>query len=220
MHVMLGGGGNKEQEKETLAAFRDAMKKRKHVLYIPIAWQRDFTITWGAKTLCALGCTFETWISVKYKTYKDLDAFDAIFIGGGNTFSLLQDLRDAKFIPLLKRFIKSGRPVYGGSAGAIIFGEDIGTASFGGDADPNLPKMKNLAGIDLTPTYSLGCHYSSRDDVHYRKYSKTHSVIALSEWTGLHVEKNRITIVGSKSAYLFEDGEKTELPPGSFGTYS
>jgi len=219
MHIFLGGGGDEHQEKETLAAFKDAIKGKRHILYIPIAWRGDFTNLWGPRIITSVGCTSETCLSVKYRTYDDLKRFDAIFIGGGNTFALLKDLRDAKFIPLLKKFIASGRPVYGGSAGTIIFGEDIGTASFGGDADKNLPKMKDLKGIGLTTTYAIGCHYSKKDDKHYGRYSKKQAVITLSEWTGLHVEKDKITIIGSKPAYLFENGKRIELPVGSIGTY-
>jgi dipeptidase E len=217
MNVILFGGGDLKKSKPTDAVFKKLLKG-KHILYIPVAWQGDFSVLWGTKMFKPLGLTFETWMSVRYKTYKDLAHFDGIYIGGGNTFALLQEFRDAGFIPHLQKFIATGKPVYGSSAGAIIFGSDIGTASFGDYSDENLPKMKKLDGLDVTRGYAVGCHYTLKDDAHYKKYSRRHAVIALPDETSLHVEKGKMTIIGA-SAYLFEDGEKTELPEGSTASY-
>jgi peptidase E len=216
MDIILSGGGDLQQCKPIDLYFRKLVKRKHHILYLPTAWRRDFTGAWASTILGRIG-THETWVSVAYRKPTELHAFDGMYIGGGNTYALLDTFRSSGFLPLLKQFLKN-KPVYGSSAGAIIFGADIGTAGFGGDADENLPKMKDTRGLDLLHGYAVGCHYRRIDDKAYRKYSKRHPVIALPEETGLHVEEKRITVIGTASAFLFENGEKIELPVGSVAT--
>lgn len=61
------------------------------------------------------------------KVMDDLKDCSSIFIGGGNTYKLLNELRRTGFDNVLKTFIDQGGIVYGGSAGAIILGKNIQT---------------------------------------------------------------------------------------------
>ena len=56
--------------------------------------------------------------------FKDLD-IDCLFISGGNTFLILDDLRKCGFDKEIIRYIKSGVTYIGGSAGAHIVTGDI-----------------------------------------------------------------------------------------------
>jgi dipeptidase E len=221
MDLILSGGGNPAECKEVDAYYKKLVKGKRHLLYLPTAWQMHFDPRnlWAMGTITRVSKSHETWLSLRYKTAAELKRFDTVYVGGGNTFALLAALREGSSISLLKK--TAGRvPVYGSSAGAIIFGVDIGTASFGGDADENLPKLKDLRGMDMLHGYAVGCHYRPIDDAHYRRYAKKHPVIALPNETGLHVQRNKITVIGRKSAFLFENGEKIELPVGSVATYA
>ena len=61
--------------------------------------------------------------------------YSGVFIGDGNTLSLIKQVRVTGFDRLLVKYITKGLPVFGGRVGAIILGRVIGTAYFGGDAD-------------------------------------------------------------------------------------
>ena len=57
------------------------------------------------------------WTDLSDRKYEDLAKYSAVFIGGGNTFHLLDLMRKTGFDRLLTRYIKSNKPVHGGSAG-------------------------------------------------------------------------------------------------------
>jgi len=50
-----------------------------------------------------------------------------MYIGGGDTVKLLKEVHKVSFDEYLRKIAQKGIPLYGGSAGAIILGEDIRT---------------------------------------------------------------------------------------------
>ena len=56
---------------------------------------------------------------------KNLMNYSMIFIGGGNTFKLLNDLKASGTFAKIKEYLDDGGVAFGGSAGAIIFGESF-----------------------------------------------------------------------------------------------
>lgn len=216
--LILAGGGDAPDSKPLDTLFLSLLKQKK-ILYIPIAWKdADFNKchSWFNSTFYNLGFTnTRMWTDIKNKKYEDLEAFGGIYLGGGNTFSLLHDLKSSNFKQLLSKFIDSNRPVYGGSAGAIVFGKSIETASFGTDSDTNDVKLKDFSGFNLVNDFSIQCHYDGDQDKELLEFSKSHAVIALSERTGLLVQDKEIKVIGFESAYVFRDGKKTEFKVGS-----
>ncbi len=221
--LFLSGGGDTKQTKKFDKFFASFLKGDKSVLYIPIAMpRRTYThrecFEWVSKTLEGVGLNnLEMWTSIKNRKYSELKDFSAVYIGGGNTYGLLDKISRSGFDKLLLRYLKKGGILYGGSAGAIIQGKDIQTAGFGGDCDRNFLGLSNFKGLDLLQGYSIQAHYSKKDDLEMLKYfDKTKiSVIALPEETGLFVEKNIAKIIGYKDAYLFSEKGKKTLKEGS-----
>jgi dipeptidase E len=134
----------------------------------------------------------------------------AVFIGGGNTYFLLDALRRSGADRVLRQVVESGRPVYGGSAGAIVLGRDIDTARH---ADPNNTGTIDTTGLDLTLGYAIWCHYRNDDAALVRSYvSETgNEVIALSERSGLVRDGNTMRVVGREPAMLFGSGDERIL---------
>src|SRR3989338_2370807 len=94
--------------------------------------------------------------------------------------------------------------IYGGSAGAIIFGRDISTASFGACKDKNIVKLKDSRCLNLVNNYDLQCHYLPKEKpqvLNHMKKSKT-PIIALPEDSGILVEDNKITPINK--IYIFK----------------
>ena len=56
---------------------------------------------------------------------QNLDEYSALFIGGGNTYELLNELNQYDNYNKIETFLKNDEIVFGGSAGAIIFRKDI-----------------------------------------------------------------------------------------------
>ncbi len=147
------------------------------------------------------------WTDLYNRKWEDINKYDAVYFGGGNTYYLLNHVKNNKFDKLIKRYYKSGGIIYGGSAGAIILGRDIQTAGFGGDADRNQVGLTDFDGLNLVSGYSIQCHYSTYDDDELINYSKKKKikVIALPDDTGLMITGKSMKVIGEGSAVLFDN---------------
>src|SRR5690606_2508300 len=103
----------------------------------------------------------EMLTDLKCHSIEDLKQYSAVYIGGGNTFSLLKDLRTFHFDEVLREYIKSGGIVYGGSAGAIILGADIMTCAH---LDSNNVDLKDYRAFNLINDFAIWCHYGPEYD--------------------------------------------------------
>ncbi len=218
MRLVLSGGGDAKQTKELDKFFVSILPKNKKILYIPIAMRGKYTfkecLNWIKSCLNPLGFDgIEMWTNLKNIKYKDLQNFGAIYIGGGNTFSLLNDFRKMNFINPLKQFIKNNGLIYGGSAGAIILGKSIKTAGFGGDVDRNIVKLKDLSGLNLIVDYAIQCHYTKRDNKKLKELKDKFDLktISLPEGCGLYVENNKIIVKGKGSVFVIDDRKNRKI---------
>lgn len=126
----------------------------------------------------------------------------------------MHDLRAARFLDPLQRFILSGGLVYGGSAGAIILGRDIMTAAH---IDPNDVGLHDTAGLDLLGGCSIWPHYTRDDDHRIAAYVEQDGfpVIALSERSGLDVHDGLPTVLGCELVLVFHVGTRIAYEPSS-----
>jgi len=138
---------------------------------------------------------------------------DLIYMGGGNTFSFLKDLRAKKLLPKLKDFVSQGKVLAGLSAGAIMMTKDITTAGYPSfDRDENAVKLVNLRSIGLVQ-FDFFPHYRSttRYDLEFKKLcTKTNRpILACPDGAGIVIEGQSMMFVGA--CHLFIDGIKTNL---------
>lgn len=214
MKLILSGGGSIEQTKELDKFFISLLSKNKKVLYIPIAKKTrplEECLEWIKKCLNAFGFNnIKMWANLKGKKIEDVKDFGAIYIGGGNTYSLLKDLKEMGFIDILREYIKKGGVVYGGSAGAAILGKNIITVSF---LDDNKVNLKDLNALNLIKDYCICCHYEKSHDQKIKNIIDKFKIkaIALPEGCGLYVEDNKIIVKGKGSAFVFEKNKKREI---------
>ncbi len=206
MKIVLGGGGSAEQEALVLSRFVKLLVSSPRVLYLPIAVKdaaenpqpyRD----WIEATLHPHGVLeIEMWPSLIEQDPAVLDGFDGLFLGGGNTFRLLDELRKHGFDEAILKYTKAGKPVYGGSAGAIVLGRDISTSKH---FDHNDIGVDDLRGLDLCAGASIWCHYSwehaSLVENHIRE--STQRVITIPENAGVHMGESGYTALGEGAVY-------------------
>jgi len=217
--IFLSGGGDKENTDKFDQEFREQIGVSKPLLYIPVAMKGLASFNdccqWIKSVFNPLGLQeIVMWSNLNHKSLKDLQQFSAIYIGGGNTFSLLNDLYSSNFDEVLKEYINSGGIVYGGSAGAIIIGSNIMTCAH---LDSNDVNLKNYNGLNMVSDVAIWCHYELQNDEHIRNYIKEYKkpVLALSEVTGAYYKDGHIKITGTKPALLFRGENKKYLLPGS-----
>ncbi|MCA9370046.1 Type 1 glutamine amidotransferase-like domain-containing protein [Candidatus Woesebacteria bacterium] len=90
---------------------------------------------------------------------KMLDTTDFVFISGGNTFYLLQEMRKSDFDTLIIPFLENGGLYGGASAGSVVAGPDISFIAL--LDDPSFaPDLQDYRGLGLTDV-SIFPHWGS-----------------------------------------------------------
>ena len=216
--IILAGGGDENQSKIIDDFFVSLLPDNPKVLYIPTAWQLgtyESCLEWFSGVFNSRGISDITmWSELSGKDYADLSDFDAIYIGGGNTLSLLHHLKQSGFISILMEFIHSGRVVMGGSAGAIVLGKSIETASMGLDSDKNSVGIDDLSGLNLAEDKLIQCHYETNQLQEHKEFANKNgvSILAIPEESAVYIEEESMRALGSVSAYLIgSDGSVREL---------
>lgn len=134
----------------------------------------------------------------------------AIFVGGGNTFVLLNQLYKQSLITPLKESINRGIPYLGTSAGSNICGLTIKTTN---DMPIVYPPSFNALGIvpfNINPHYQdpnpnsthMGETRATR--IHEFHHFNTLPVVGLREGSWLEIKGPKITLKGHLSARIFE----------------
>lgn len=103
----------------------------KSVTFIPTASQPEhvtFYVEDGKKAFEKLGIQVEV-LNIDEQDYETIEATlnrnDFIFVSGGNTFYLLQELRRSHADKIITRLINQGKLYIGSSAGSIVLGPDL-----------------------------------------------------------------------------------------------
>lgn len=126
--------------------------KNKKVLYITTAMdgESDNDRTWADEefaTILELGISEENIVEYKIgKSEEDINDFDIMYMLGGNTFYLLDIIRKTGFDKMINNFLSKGKVYIGSSAGSIIMGSTIETAS---PFDENNVGMTDFTGLKL-----------------------------------------------------------------------
>ena len=154
-------------------------------------------------------------------TIEELDRADALFIGGGNTFRLLQKLQDGHYLEPVRERVRGGLPYVGSSAGSIAACPTIRTTN-----DMPIVQPRSFDALGFLD-FQLNCHYLDPDpnsthkgetrEERIREFHEENDalVLGLREGTMLRVEDGAITLQGEKHARIFRRGqEPVEVPPG------
>jgi len=219
MKIILSGGGSGKDSQELDKLFASLLNKSKPLLYIPVAIDHikhpySDCLKWLKSTFDKLNISkYEMWSEKDLKKSQKINPlkFSGIYIGGGNTPYLLNKLKNTGFWNFLKKAIKLNIPIYGGSAGAIIFSKSIVLSLY---EDKNWVEIKNLNGMNILNNYELTAHYKTKNKNKMIELSKKHNlnpIIALSEKNGLYINNNKILLIGQEPAKIFYNGKIKEI---------
>lgn len=164
MRIFLCGGGCGQQTVDANKKLNEVIDHNKPILYIPLAMPSErypSCYEWIKDELKGIDVpNIDMVVSGTDLFNKNLENYSALFIGGGNTFKLLKDLKDSGSFEKIKVFIENNGVVFGGSAGAIILGQCIDTCKY---ADKNEVDLKDLMGFDVISHFSFLCHFTNQD---------------------------------------------------------
>lgn len=216
--ILAGGGGAEDSRPLDKVLVRWAGARP--LLYLPIAMDPrrhpyGECHAWAQSVFEPLGLRdIVMWSDVDGKTETDLSPFGAVYLGGGNTFKLLDDCRRTGFDRALQRFARRGGAIYGGSAGAILLGQDIATCAH---MDPNDVGLEDTTGLGLTRGYAIWCHYEPNDDDRITAYMQRYKypVVALPERAGVIVDGARMSAAGFEAVTVLRNRIRSIAPPGT-----
>ena len=147
---------------------------------------------------------------------------EAIFIGGGNTFELLNQLYQQELLEDLKNVIENGIPYLGTSAGSNICGLNIKNTN---DMPIIYPPSFDALG---TIPFNINAHYLDplQGSKHMGETRETRikefhvfnetPVLGLREGSWISVEGDEISLKGKDTARLFQKNkEAVEIASGS-----
>lgn len=101
-------------------------------------------------------------LSLKGKTKSEVEAIlnqaDILFVGGGNTFYLLDEANKSGFTELVPPLVNNGLIYVGGSAGSLLASPSIENAGWE-HGDENTVGITNLEALNLVP-FLVSPHYS------------------------------------------------------------
>ena len=216
MKIFLCGGGSGEVAKKSTIKFGSVIDKTKPLLYVPLAmesYRYDSCLEWIRKEMSLINVTnIDMVTSAKDLAGKNLNNYCAIYIGGGNTYKLLKDIKDSGSFKKIQQYINNDGIIFGGSAGAIIFGKDIDSCK---TQDPNDVQLAETQGFDVLSGYSLLCHLNRNDGIKFNRdknseylieFSKDNKIIYLPDDDTIFVNDNKVTIIGDSDYRVYENG--------------
>jgi dipeptidase E len=175
-------------------------------LFIPTASTTYVNTWWVEKdkaVLSEMGFTInDVDIAGKSIDYlkQVINATDIVYITGGNTFHLMQQILETGFDGLLKKFVNDGGYYAGASAGAIIAGPNIEPAREFDDPD-HLIELESSDGLGFVnfipfPHYEISESSSLINKV-VTEFSIDYEVVPITDDQAIIVEGNIHNVIDS-----------------------
>ena len=204
------------------ANIREVLGGARNVLFVPFALHDRAAYTERARArLAQMGYRVHAAEEISGRR-SSMEEMDALFIGGGNTFRLLKSLYDYNLLEPIRRFVGSGRPYIGSSAGSIVAGPSIKTTKDMPILEPPSFRALGLVNFQISPHYldpdPNSTHMGETQEERIQQFLEENDlpVVGLREGSMLRVDGDSIILKGPLTARLFRRTEEpVECPPGS-----
>lgn len=174
--LLTSAGLSNEIIAEEFRKLLDKPMEQVKVIFIPTASRTEeerYYVNISKQELIDLGIIEIKVLDIDHEiTYDEIKDYDVLYVCGGNTFYLLDQIRKFNFDKLIKRFIEEDKLYLGVSAGTYITCPTIEHASWD-YPDKNDVGLDDLTGLNLIP-FLLTAHYEPDiKDVTKEEISKT-----------------------------------------------
>lgn len=169
---------------------RDTLASIKRVLFVPFAlYDRDAYTAATRTRFAAMDYELDS-VHEAADAGKAVEAAEAIFIGGGNTFRLLDSLYRANLVLPIRRRVEEGMLYIGSSAGSVVAAPTIRTTNDMPIVQP--PTFDSLGLI----SFQINAHYLDPDP------NSTHMGETREERLTQFLEENATPVVGLREGCM------------------
>jgi dipeptidase E len=191
----------------------------KELLFIPFA---GVTVSWNnytAKVQDALPDYKIKGIHQFSNAYDALKNAQAIVVGGGNTFNLLNELYQQDLLDMVKSQVTKGIPYVGWSAGSNICGNSIRTTN-----DMPIIQPPSFDALNFVP-FQLNPHYTDYQAPGHNGETRAQRieefcvlnpkmpVVGIREGTALLLQQGKLVLKGELGGVLFDGSEQRLIKP-------
>ncbi|MBZ5573710.1 MAG: dipeptidase PepE [Acidobacteriia bacterium] len=216
--TVYGGGYLDHAEKEILDFLGDTSR----VAFVPFAvHDRRAYARKAEERFRALGLSL-TSVHDLSNPRRAIDQADAIFVGGGNTFRLLQGIYDYGLLEPIRLRVAAGMPYIGSSAGSIVACPSLKTTKDMPVVQPPSFEALGLVPFQISPHYldpdPSSKHMGETQEERILQFLEENEppVVGLREGSMLRVENGQVMLKGPHTARVFRRSEEpVELAPGS-----
>lgn len=213
------GGGYLDHAENYIRTF---LKEVSRVLFVPYALQdRDGYAVVARQKFEAMGFALDSIHQVD-NPQTAVEQAEAMFVGGGNTFRLLNTLYASNLLGSIRERANQGMRYMGASAGSNIAGPTIKTTNDMPIVQPPSFEALGLVPFQINPHYvdadPASTHMGETREQRLREYLEENEapVVAIREPAIIHVEGEAITLEGNAGAKIFRRGREPEqLESGS-----
>lgn len=190
MKLFLTSSGFSESNKAEFIKLLGRDPQGLKVAFIPTASSQDsdlesrnFYLTQAQNSILDLGMTYEIINLEKQNPnfiVDNLSKFDIVFVDGGNTFYLMNEMNKSGFTEHVREILKD-KVYVGVSAGSVVAGPDITLAGWepGDENNIGLVNMKGLHLVDfcIMPHWDGRAYEEAKNYNHQVKYIEDGGVI-------------------------------------------
>lgn len=195
---------------------------RKEVLFAPFALlDMDAYAKRARERFAAMGYNV-TSLHEKTDKRQAIINTEALFIGGGNTFRLLNALYKYDLLTVIRGRVEDGMPYMGSSAGSNVACPTIKTTNDMPIIQPPSFDALGLVSFQVNPHYLdpdlNSTHMGETREMRINEFHEENSapVVGLREGTMLLIDGDAIRLKGERTARVFRKGfAPIEVPPGA-----
>lgn len=203
-----------------IGSFLEGIKTVRFIPYAGVTFSHEAYEAKVQKQFDRLGIKVESIHRFEDKQAAILEA-EALVVGGGNTWRLLQLMQEQCLLEVVRRRVEGGMPYVGWSAGSNVACPSIRTTNDMPIVQPADFNAFALVDFQINPHYldanPEGHAGETREDriTEFLALNQHMTVVGLREGTMLRCENGKINLIGPKPARIFHYGNETfEVQPG------
>lgn len=188
----------------------------RRVLFVPFALQDRAGYVARFEARMASAGVEASGLAADATARRQIEAAEAVFVGGGNTFRLLKTMQDLDLIGPLRERALEGMPYLGASAGINLACPTIRTTNDMPIVEPRSFDALGLVPFQINPHYldpdSGSTHMGETREQRIAEFLEENErvVVGLREGGWIRVSGDRAELGGANGARLFRRGAPAE----------